>query len=192
MWGPQDSVQLVYGLWYANNSSIHGVNLNQRSHNLGGPTSHENHHFCIGKSHQNPIKSPFFMGKSHQNPIKSPFFMGKSHQNPIKSPFFMGKSHQKPIKIPFFIGEMPHFFPGRSIFLRLKAWQSADAALAAEIHRRPVGGGADVAMAEDGVGRFQHGKMVSSDGNPQRNGDFMVISGDLMVISWDLMGFTLW
>jgi len=38
-------------------------------------------------------------------------------------------------------------FSGRSIFA--KAWQSADAALAAEIHRRPVGGGADVAMAED-------------------------------------------
>eukprot|EP00435_Cladocopium_sp_Y103_P048060 s486_g14.t1 len=31
----------------------------------------------------------------------------------------------------------------------VRAWQSADAALAAEIHRRPVGGGADVAMAED-------------------------------------------
>ena len=38
-----------------------------------------------------PIKSPCFIGKSRENPIKSPRFTSK---NPTKSPFVHGKNQK--------------------------------------------------------------------------------------------------
>ena len=76
-------------------------------------------------------------------------------------------------------------FSGRSIFA--KAWQSADAALAAEIHRRPVGGGADVAMAED-CDAFS----AWEDGDFRIFHVFFLIKGFIMEFIADLMIFMEW